>query len=71
MDDRSVPASKGDLLDLETRIDEKIEQLRAEVNHGYRDLMERIDDGSTKLLNAFYSVADIHGKRLADLDSNE
>jgi len=78
LDDRNLPASKGDILDLETRIDsletridEKIEQLRAEVNHGYRDLVERMDDSSTKLLNAFYSVAETHGKRLGELDSNE
>jgi hypothetical protein len=57
LDDRSTPASKGDILDLETRI----EQLRSEVNHGYRDLAERWDDGVTKLLNAFYSVAETHG----------
>lgn len=58
MDDRNAPASKGDILDLETRIDEKIEQLRAEVHHGYRDLAERMDDSSKKLLNAFYSVVE-------------
>ena len=67
LDDRHAPASKGDILDLETRI----EQLRSEVNHGYRDLAERWDDGVTKLLNAFYGVAETHGKRLGELDSNE
>jgi hypothetical protein len=48
LDDRNAPASKGDILDLETRI----EQLRSEVNHGYRNLAERWDDGVTKLLSA-------------------
>jgi chaperonin cofactor prefoldin len=85
LDDRNAPASKGDILDigtridsletridsLETRMDEKVEQLRTEVNHGYRDLVERMDDGFTKLLNAFYGVAETHGKRLGELDSNE
>jgi predicted nucleic acid-binding Zn-ribbon protein len=67
LDDRNAPANKGDILDLDT----KIEQLRTEVNHGYGDLAERMDDSSTKLLNAFYSVAETYGKRLAELDSNE
>ena len=46
---------------LQTKVDgvsmelnEKIEILRGEVNHNYHDLVERIDDGQTKLLNAFY-----------------
>jgi hypothetical protein len=77
LDDRNAPASKGDILDLETRIDnletridEKFEQLRSEVSHGYRDLAERWDDGVTKLLNAFCGVAETHGN-LGELDSNE
>ena len=60
MEDRNAPANKGDIADL----DQKIEQLRSEMNHGYRDLAERLDDGITRMLNAFYGVAETHGKRL-------
>lgn len=82
MEDRNAPATKGDIADLDQKIDQKIEmlrsdldqkidQLRSEVNHGYRDLSERLDEGITKLLTAFYSVAETHGRRLAEHDSNE
>ena len=60
MDNGLEPATKQD-----------IEQLRAEMNHGYRELAERLDDGITRMLNAFYGVAETHGKRLAELDGNE
>ena len=39
---------------LRTEMNEKIDMLRAEGNHNYHDLVERIDDGQTKLLGAFY-----------------
>jgi hypothetical protein len=57
MDERNAPATKGDIAAAEVRLDEKIEQLRSEMNHGYRDLTERLDDGITRMLNAFYGVA--------------
>ena len=54
MDDRNAPATRGDIEDLRTEMNEKIDMVRAEGNHNYHDLVERIDDGQTKLLNAFY-----------------
>jgi hypothetical protein len=62
MDERNAPATKGDIADAEERFEEKIEQLRSEMNHGYRDLAERLDDGITRMLNAFYGVAETHGQ---------
>ncbi len=53
MDDRNAPATKGDVADLE----QKLEQVRSEVNHGYRDLAERIVDAETRLVKAFYDFA--------------
>ncbi|HYL73294.1 MAG TPA: hypothetical protein VEU96_03765 [Bryobacteraceae bacterium] len=47
------PATKQDL-----------ELLRSEVNHGHDDLVERIHDSETRLLQAFYSYADTNNKRL-------
>jgi hypothetical protein len=57
MEDQSAPATKQDIAAAEQRLDEKIEQLRSEVNHGYRDILERISDGETRLLKAFYDFA--------------
>ncbi len=71
VDDLNAPATKGVIAELEARIDQKIEQLRSEVNHGYRDLVERMDDGFTKVLNAFYSIAETRGKRLGEHDATD
>ena len=50
MDDSNAPATKRDLQGA-------VEQLRTEMNHQYNDLVERIADSETKLLQAFYSLA--------------
>jgi hypothetical protein len=60
MDDPNAPATKGD-----------IEQLRGEINHQYRDLVERIADSQTELLKAFYGYAQGNNKRVAELEGNE
>ncbi len=52
-------------------LNEKIEVLRSEVNHGYNDIVERIDDGKTELLKAFYNYATGNNKRVAELEGNE
>jgi hypothetical protein len=65
--DGNAPATKQDISDL----DQKIEQLRSEMNHGYRDVVERLDDIGTKMLTAFYNVAETHGKRRSYLDSSD
>jgi hypothetical protein len=48
MDDSNAPATKGD-----------IHQLRTEMSHQYNDLVERIADTETKLLQAFYTYRGI------------
>ena len=59
MDDRNAPATKGDIIDLklDEKLNEKLEQLPSEMNHGYRDILERVADGETRLLKAFYDFA--------------
>ena len=59
MDDLDAPATKGDLQGV-------AEQLRTEMQHQYDDLKETIRDSETKLLQAFYTYADLTGveKRL-------
>jgi len=41
------------------------EQLRSEANHRHADLVKRISDFETRLMQAFYSFADANNKRLA------
>ena len=67
MDDRNAPATKGDIADL----DQKVDQLRTEMNHGYSDIVERISDGETRLLKAFYDFAQSNQKRMTEIETNE
>jgi len=65
--DRNAPATKGDIADL----DQRLEMLRTEVQHGYNDLRETIRDTQTELLKAFYSFGQSNSKRFAELEGNE
>ena len=82
MDDRNVPATKGDLDELRTAtksdladvksdLAEKIEQLRSEMSHQYNDLVERIHDGQTQLLKTFYDFAQSNQKRVTTLETSD
>jgi hypothetical protein len=73
---------KGDLTDLESRltnsvnarfakVEESIEILRSEMNHQYRELVERISDTQTEVLRAFYSFAQTNNKRVLEVEGNE
>lgn len=53
--------------DLVTQVD----QLRSETNHMYNDLVERVADGETRRLKAFYNFAESNQKRLAEIDSDQ
>lgn len=64
MDERNAPATRGDIADA-------VEQISAEANHRYNDLVERISDSETKLLGAFYSFAQSNQKRMVELEGNE
>ena len=57
--------------DLESNLDQSVQQLRAEASHNYNDLVERITDSETRLLKAFYSVAESNQKRLDSMDRND
>ena len=57
LDDNTAPATKNDIAALEQKFDQKFEQLRSEMNHGYTDLAERLSDGETRLLKAFSDFA--------------
>ena len=77
MDDRNATATKGDIADLGKRLEqqridtnERFDQLRSEMNHGYNDIVERIHDSQTAVLKAFYSYAEGNNKRVAELEDD-
>lgn len=62
--DGNAPATKQDIADLDQKIEQlraemkmDMEQLRSEMSHGYRDVAEHLDDIGTKTLTAFCNVA--------------
>ena len=65
-----LAAVKADLAAVEERLNGTIEQLRGEVNHGYRDLVERISDSETRVLNAIYDLAKTGNKRMAHIEGD-
>src|SRR3954454_9503053 len=56
-DDRNAPATKGDIEDLRSEMKEQIAMIRSEMQHTHDELVERISDAETRLLDAFYSFA--------------
>ena len=46
-----------------------IEQLRSDQHHIHEDLVERINDSETRVLQAIYAYADAANKRLAQEES--
>src|SRR5580658_8938041 len=85
MDELNQPATRGDLATLRTDVatlrtdvatlrtdlEAKLDQISAEANHRYDDIVERIADSQTELLKAFYGYAQGNNKRVAELEGNE
>jgi uncharacterized membrane-anchored protein YhcB (DUF1043 family) len=61
---------KQDNRDLRTELKQDNEMLRSEMHHIYDNLVERIADSETKLLQAFYNFADANNKRLGQAEAN-
>ena len=58
-----VAELRTDLATLETRINERHEILRSEMQHMYDALVERIAGSEKKVLLAFYNIADSNNKQ--------
>ena len=67
MEDRNMPATKADL----AALNERVEILRAEMQHSLQDLNETIRDVETKLLKAFYGFAESNNKRVIQIESDQ
>jgi len=62
---------KQDVEQLRLDVKQDIEQLRSEMNHRYRDLVERITDSETKLLKVFYNFGVTNNQRMVELEGND
>lgn len=69
--DRNAPATKGDLLDLKTRLNERHEMPRGEVAHPHEQTIETMRDIQTEMLKAFYSFGQSNRKPIAEVEGNE
>ncbi len=52
-------------------VEEKIEMLRTETGHQYRELAEQMRGGQTELLKAFYNFATSNEKQVNQLESDD
>jgi hypothetical protein len=75
LEDRTAPATKGDLADAEERIVGTVAGTEERVVHLLAGTEERtaelIRDVETKLLNAFYGYAKSNDKRVLEAEGNE
>jgi chromosome segregation ATPase len=74
---QDIESVKQDIESVKQNIDmlrgdlkQDIDMLRGEVNHQYADLVERMSDGQTELLKAFYSYAQGNNKRMMETEGN-
>lgn len=72
MDDRAQPATKGDLLDVEERLDSKLDDKLQGLDNKLQDLkdelIEAIRDSQTEVLRAFYGFSQTVQERFKELD---
>jgi hypothetical protein len=59
MENENGHATKQDISQLRS----EISQFRSEMNHFHQDLLQRIADRETRLLNAFYAFTESNQKR--------
>jgi hypothetical protein len=67
-DNRNVPATLGNLEDLEARLNERYDILRSEMQHLHHDVVERLGDTETRLLKAFYNFGQSNNKRITEVE---
>ena len=53
---------------LRSEMKEQVAMLRGEMQHMHDELLERLDDRETKLLQAFYSYAESNQKRISAVE---
>ena len=83
MDNRHEPATWADIAVLTTDIaalkaatkadiaavNERIDMLRSEFQHGFDDLKETLRDSQTELLKAFYNYAESNNERVTSTEA--
>ena len=66
--DRNTPATKGDLIDLEERMRQRMLELEERM---MERMTELVRDVETKLLGAFYGYAKSNDNRVLEAEANE
>jgi len=61
---------KQDIGALRQELKQDIDMVRSEMQHVYDNLVERIADSETRLLQAFYSYAESNNKRMIQVEGN-
>jgi hypothetical protein len=74
LDDRNAPATKGDLIDLETRLTERHEQLRGEFRQQHErlreEMLERNEQLRTEVNHGYNAIVErIHDAQTALLNA--
>jgi predicted nucleic acid-binding Zn-ribbon protein len=74
--DRSAPATKGDIddvkreiADLKQDVKQEIAMVRSEMQHSFDHLTETMRDGQTELLKAFYGYTQSNNERVQAAES--
>ena len=60
--ERTTPATKGDLENLETRVTARVQELEGR-------LLEAIHDSETQFLRAFYAVIESNQRRFSEIEA--
>lgn len=66
-----VDALSNTVHEINSTFTDRYELLRSEMNHGYRELVDRINDSETKLLKAFYAFAEGNNTRVQAFEESE
>jgi chromosome segregation ATPase len=66
-----ISTLKADIRTVRAELDEKIEMVRAEMNHGYHDLKETLRDVQTEILKAFYGYTQTTDVKLKEGETSD
>jgi hypothetical protein len=67
-EDRNAPATKGDLYDLEARLEGKLDAVEQRMLDAIKAI---VHESETRLLTAFHGYANNNDKRIQEVESNE
>ena len=69
--DQLRSAVRQDIDQLRSEMKQNVDQLSSDMKHIHDDLVERMADGETRLLKAFYNFAQTNSKRMTEIEGSE